>query len=667
MRINRIEILNFGPFHDKHEIELQGDGAGVHIFRGNNGQGKTSFQRSVLWALYGKIVDRKGKEIRPTSLLNKEALEDDIYQFGVTLFFEHDGQSWSIHREMKANRHQDKRYKEGMTLDVVNEGKVVKGPENTVQRILPGQISRFYFFDAEMLRDYEELLEGEKHAVALLKDSIERVLGVPHFKTARDDLDAVRKKIERERNKLIKRLGGKDFEELAKDLEFATQEIENKEATIDDLNERIEELELEIRDKKRRLTDLAEVKDLAEKRIRLEGEIKTQEGKREAKLGEIQNLAANLYKTILIPSAESVISRLENKSREALDRYDKKQQAVKKATELEKSLEPPHKCSLCGNEVDEKTLRQLDAELEETRLLIEELTQVPEPNLEFEHHKDRLEQMASQAVDRDELESLGSELREIDRKLASIESRLSDTEEKLGEIDADEPMRLELEIQEWKGEVGRLRGILQKEKEELARHNDWKGDLERRMAIIPEGEIDILNRRIDLVKEVKEVFQDAVAFYREKRRKDVESLATEVFQEIRSKEYFDRLEINEDYGLSIITSSGSVLDRSEWRSAGEEQLVALALIGALNKCAQAEAPVFMDGPFVRLDLSHGERVLKYLPELADQIVLLVTDREFQEGDERHLEGNIKSDYTIVNRGEKEGSFIFPTSSEEAVS
>jgi len=122
------------------------------------------------------------------------------------------------------------------------------------------------------------------------------------------------------------------------------------------------------------------------------------------------------------------------------------------------------------------------------------------------------------------------------------------------------------------------------------------------------------------------------------------------------------LKINEQFGLSIVTQAGTVFDRAEWRSSGEEQIVALSLIGALNKCAQASAPVFMDTPLGRLDIQHGERVLRYLPSLSEQVVLLVTDREFRKGDEAFLDGKIKSDFTLSYQSEKDGSRIVQTSS-----
>jgi len=90
MIIQKIEMLNFGPYYGKHEIIFQNGGSGVHLIRGGTGQGKTSIQRAILWGLYGEVKDRKGNTIRLTSLLNHMAFNEDIYQFGVQIHFMHD-------------------------------------------------------------------------------------------------------------------------------------------------------------------------------------------------------------------------------------------------------------------------------------------------------------------------------------------------------------------------------------------------------------------------------------------------------------------------------------------------------------------------------------------------------------------------------------------------
>ncbi|MHA2135642.1 MAG: AAA family ATPase [Candidatus Thorarchaeota archaeon] len=659
MIIEEIRIVNFGPFYGEHTIQFSNDGAGVHIIRGGNGQGKTSLQRAILWALYGEVFDRNGDKIRPTSLLNHTAFKEDIYQCGVGLFLTHDKKNWSIRRKMKSRSHKDKKYEEGMTLDVVKDGEVVPDPQHAVERILPSEVSRFHFFDGEMLRDYEELLDEESPSIAILKDSIERVLGVPHLKTARNDLTAIQKKLEKERNKLMRRVGDKDLEELATDLESVTDDIDDAEKTVKKLEEQRSKLENEIRDEKRHLVDLKDVSELAKERLRIEKDIKIQETKKDGKLNETQNLAKGLYRAVLSPVAKNVVSQLKKKSDAAVEKFSKKTIAVDQAKKLEKNI-ASQKCSRCGTILNKDLLKQLKEELADTKVEIELLTEVPEPNLEFDNLKNALENMIQESVDWKDIKAIEEKINVIDYELARLNEELSRVQEKLVGADEDEPRRLEVAIQNMMQETGRLEESIKNQVDDKIKLESHKGELERRMASVPKGELDTLNERIRFIQSIKEVFQDAVSIYRDKRKSDVEKMATQIFKELRSKKAFEKLQINEQFGLSIITGKGTVLDRGEWRSSGEEQLVALALIGSLNKCAQMKAPVFMDTPFSRLDVAHGNRVLAYIPKIADQTVMLVTDREFRKGDEKLLKGKIKTDLTLTYKNEKEGSFIHAT-------
>ena len=58
-------------------------------------------------------------------------------------------------------------------------------------------------------------------------------------------------------------------------------------------------------------------------------------------------------------------------------------------------------------------------------------------------------------------------------------------------------------------------------------------------------------------------------------------------------------------------------------SAGQEHVVALALMAALQRNAPIGGPIVMDSPFGRLDEGHTSRIIGTLPDMADQSVLLV--------------------------------------------
>ncbi len=657
--IQKIEIHNFGPYRGSHTVEFNNNGSGIHLIRGGNGQGKTSVQRAILWALYGKVTDRQGNGIRPTSLLNQTAKSDGIYQFMVQLHFEHEGEQWKIIRSTKASQNNDKKYEEGMLLEVYNNGRIVSDPEHHIQRILPSTVSRFYFFDGEMLRDYEELLESDSRAVTLLKESIERVLGVPYFKTASSDLDVVKRKFEKERTRIMKQLGGKDFEELAEYQQYLGDTIEAIEISIVSLEEQKETLEAIIAADKRRLTDMEEVREKATERLRLEERLGKWQEKKKRKELERGNLVEHVYKNVLSPLAQNLIQQLDIKSRQALDRYDKKQRLIEKADTLKRGISDS-KCSQCGAILDPKKLREFQSDLYEVQIEIEELTDLPEPNLSYENGKTALERMMSSVISAEDLKSIDETIVEYEYEIQRLHSELQGIQSQLEGVDANEPRKLEIKIRQNERESGRITGVIDAKREEKLQLLKDKSELDIRLNSIPQEQLKKLNEKINFIGQLKGIFDDAVSEFREEQKEKVESTATNIFKQIRSKEEFNRLSINDQYGLNIVTKQDTVLDRSEWRSSGEEQLVALSLIGALNQCAKVEGPIFMDTPFGRLDVSHGERILNYLPNMSEQLVLLVTDREFREGDEVYLAGKIKTDLSVRYKSEKEGSVILPT-------
>jgi len=104
------------------------------------------------------------------------------------------------------------------------------------------------------------------------------------------------------------------------------------------------------------------------------------------------------------------------------------------------------------------------------------------------------------------------------------------------------------------------------------------------------------------------------------------------------------LQINNSYGLTILGRNGEPVPV---RSAGAEQVVALSLIGALNRLATLRGPVFMDTPFGRLDTRHRTRIMEFIPTLADQVALLVHSGEIDpERDLAPVQGRVSAEWEI---------------------
>jgi DNA sulfur modification protein DndD len=127
----------------------------------------------------------------------------------------------------------------------------------------------------------------------------------------------------------------------------------------------------------------------------------------------------------------------------------------------------------------------------------------------------------------------------------------------------------------------------------------------------------------------------------------VEKDATLLFQNLTSEPEYKGLKINDSYGLTIVHQDGQMIPV---RSAGAEHIVALSLMGALQRNAPLHGPIVMDSPFGRLDEAHTAKVVKALPSMADQVMLLVYESELDPKQARNeLEGKLRKEYRIARR------------------
>ena len=159
------------------------------------------------------------------------------------------------------------------------------------------------------------------------------------------------------------------------------------------------------------------------------------------------------------------------------------------------------------------------------------------------------------------------------------------------------------------------------------------------------AQVDAAKRRVELCEQIYNIFEQGVHAYRDKLKKDVEHDATELFVKISNDPDYVKLEINDNYGLSIIHRSGI---KVPLRSAGYEHIVALALIGALHKNAPLRGPIIMDSPFGRLDPGHKDKITRALPSMSEQIILLAYTHEIDEQTARATLGTmLNNEYRLA--------------------
>ena len=170
--------------------------------------------------------------------------------------------------------------------------------------------------------------------------------------------------------------------------------------------------------------------------------------------------------------------------------------------------------------------------------------------------------------------------------------------------------------------------------------------------------LSVAQAKVKFAQGVEDIFREAVGAYREQLRQKVERDATDLFLKMSTEQDYDSLKINNNYGLEIMRNGKPV----PHRSAGWEQIVAFALIGALHRNAPLEGPVIMDSTFNRISSNNRERIIRVLPELSDQVMLLANVGEIDASAARKDLGHmivqemtlnrVDSEHTTIERGAK---------------
>ncbi len=115
----------------------------------------------------------------------------------------------------------------------------------------------------------------------------------------------------------------------------------------------------------------------------------------------------------------------------------------------------------------------------------------------------------------------------------------------------------------------------------------------------------------------------------ERHVRRIEQLVLESYQQLlRKAGLVTRLAIDpQDYALTLYGRDGEALS-AERLSAGERQLLAIALLWGLAKASGRPLPTAIDTPLGRLDSVHREHLIeRYLPFASHQVLLLSTDEE----------------------------------------
>ena len=624
LRLKRLEVEGFGPFAEQQVLEFP-EGPGVTVVYGENMRGKTSLLNAVRYAFFGTVLGRGSRVRRLHTISNRDLASDGHYGFSVALTFDYDGQEHELVRECRPqvkSPTKDDDYSQDVML---RRGNATLGPqerEKALQQIFPKEVSRFFLFDGELLQEYEELLINESEAGHRISEAIERILGVPILKRGRIHLT----QLSEEADKLAAKEASKrqETQALGTALQQATEQKEAHHKELTRLQYQLHELSAQKVEVEQFLQSMQKYASILQERD--EATARLEQAGKDEKLtrGELQKVMGEGWRSLLREPVRTARAAAQADAQKEVDAFLMSLRA--------KAVESGH-CGTCDQDVSADVVARLKATLPAKG----DLSGGPADGVSAAMSRLADLNKFNEADNVGEVRQLWKRLRDLELEQVTLRDRISDLNAALADSDPETLRRSKASYSDVIEKITVVKRAIDDETKKADEKDQNIQRLKKKLESSGTSDLKAGQLRAKILRDSSEVFGAAVERYKSDLRTRVESTASKLFLSMTTeKQDFAGLTINESYGLTIRHRDGRA---EEARSAGAEHVVALALLGALQHNAPLRGPIVMDSPFGRLDENHTANVIQTLPEMAEQVVLLVYEAEVGKARMRELLGS----------------------------
>jgi len=638
LQFNELSLTNFGPYRSVPSLDVTTtDDAPAVLIYGENTVGKTTLFSAMRWCLYGTFQPQQTPAQTLALLpdrLNRHAERAGERHLEVRLRFTADGQVYNLARRAEFGDTTK------ITTDLRIGSTVVPqaAVDMEIGRLLHPKISEFFLFDAELMTSFYERLQTDRER-AMIRESIEKVLGVPALQLAENDIATLAEEAAGRQAKAAKQVSEADAHRktLLKCHADLISHDKSKREGEEDLQ--------------KARTQLDEINATLKAVDGLQGDIREQEtldaqvesGKSEERqiLSDMKRLLAAGWVSFAVPPLEQRAADIESRNSKAQAEQARVNDARTRVAVLEDRLRGGV-CPACKQDLpapDASTAGQLA----QAKHDLDDLLAQTGGTVDL-----ALERKVRGLIDRStptrytDLQKRLNELRALQyqrqRNLDGIKDRLQGHD--AAEIRGLGQRRTRIEASA-KSLVRTLEDVDKK----ITGSRTAQDRAARALNRLPGADPKIVLES-NFFGFTRSLLTRAIQQYREQTRQDVEREASNLFRSmISDSSAYGGLRISPDYRIELLDPYGRPRETSE----GGKQLVALSLIGALKQAAVRGGPVVLDSPLARLDLGHRASVLQtWVEALNSQVMLFVQSGELTQEDARKIMGNsIGKEYRLV--------------------
>jgi DNA sulfur modification protein DndD len=668
MELDTLKLRNFRQFRDA-EIEFSRDpDKNVTVIHGQNGSGKTTLRNAFRWVLYDELKSMK----RPERVANQGAMVaadvGETVTVEVELIFHHDDSRHEVRRRKVYQKQAEDDF-EGIVDDesfsaeyLTPAGNVEtpSNPEGYVRQIIPHDLAGLFFFDGEYISD----LSGVDNQQEIQK-AIRQMMGLTIMERSISHLEWVEGEFRDE----LQDLGSEELQSLIDQRNEAEQEKDSKETKLEDRKREKQRLQQEIDNIDELLTQVGETRELQETRKELEADRDSLREDVETCNEDLESeLSDRGFLTFAMPAIKETAQDLDDlrEQGEIPSRLD---------NELVEELLAAEEC-ICGRPLSEGSEEAEQVAAYQSDISDENVDQASIRLIDkldrIRRERDEFFESVSEIIDhradlKSEIESISGQIDDISTKIQELGEDIStlDTEDiGLDELDQDSFESVsDLEAAR-AGKEDRVNNDLKEEivllKRDIEECEDEIDRLEKRIdeAENEQREADLARKRMQATKAVRAELERYYEDFQQNIRKRANDKVDETFTQVATKDY--EATISDNFKLRIRDREhGTPIEVD--KSRGERQIASLSFIGSLVDIAREQFesdrdteyfdggiyPIVMDSPFGALDNEHRAEVSQALPLLADQVVVLVTDSQWEGPVQKNMGPSVGAHYRLA--------------------
>lgn len=687
MQIKEITLNNFRIYKGSNTINLlPSNDKNIVVVSGKNGFGKTTFLMSLVWCLYGKqmehvdemykkVIEESGGYTKYiTKTLNNQAKQENETKFSVSVVFQDVKIPDITCNEVRITRTYDDftsqdrvevlidGYPNELIRELTTEGKQ-DGEEIFIRDfILPIEVAKFFFFDAEKIVSIAENNSPEQRKI--LSKAYTEVLGIKKYEDLKDQLESLQDDY---RKKSASKEDQQAFNQIETDIKNKLIEIETNEEQIIKLHEEKVEKKKESDEIQIRLIQDGSV--ITPEQL---AKLKEKEAEQEQKIADLQSQMKELFDLIPFGLSGEILNdvyeqikaeKAFNDNRFKQDDVEAKTKSILNDIEIEKKnyknviptdardfyelqIKKLIRKYFFTNAVDVPTDFQVlhdftDTQINETGALIGNLK--GSFSTEFNKITDTYNR-ARNDIDKIRRDIKKAEKDADDDYTAELRQKKSMLDNRVSAID---------------NETGKLEEQIRNINDEITAAKKRQEDLRKKL-----DDSRSYSEKDKKTRELVENLKDFINKYRnETKEKLSENILNELNALMHKKGFIKKVvvDINQegnDVDINLLDSNGQKIDKSGL-SKGESQMYASALLKSLVDESDIDFPVFIDSPMQKFDKEHAENVIKeFYPNVSNQVVIFpLIHKELTEAEYELLKPNVSKAYIIDNVGIYESKFV----------